>query len=144
MSEPIISSPAELAEKIQAFPEHCKENKVRMTAAGFTLFCGYSNKASLWDLKNRKKDGGEYRNLMGMFSLMLEEQSASNLLKPGQPTAGCIFNLLNNCGDTPRWVNRQELVAGGGPVIQVVSSIDRESLPLPAKRLNAPENNEDG
>lgn len=114
-----------------------------MTFAGLVLWCGYSDKASVWDLKHRKKDGDEFRHIMGLFSLALEDQSASNLLQPGQPTAGNIFNLLNNCGDTARWANKQELIAGGGPVIQVISSIDRESLPLPPKRLNAPEDNKD-
>ena len=123
MSQAIIKNPEELADKLTTYPQYCIDNKKKMTYAGFCLYCGYSNKQSLWDLKHR--DNPEYARLMGILSLMLEEQSASNLLKPGQPVAGCIFNLKNNCGDTNRWIDKQD-IESGGLVIRVVSSIDRE------------------
>lgn len=122
----IIQTPEDLLDKIKTFPDDCKERKVNMTYAGFAMYCGYANKQSLHDLRNRKEYGPEFKELMGIFKLMLEEQSASNLLKPGQPTAGNIFNLVNNCGDTPQWTNRQDISSNGGPLIQIVTAIDRE------------------
>lgn len=121
----IIQTPEQLAEKLESYARECVDNKKKMTHAGLALYCGYESKQSLQDLKRRKENGDEFRFLMGQFSLLLEDQAVNNLLKPGQPTAGIIFNLKNNCGDCTRWVDKQD-IESGGLVIKVVSSIDRE------------------
>ena len=114
-----------LSDKIDEYIVHCREVKKKITTAGLAAYLGYANKCSLRDLAKRDK---EYALVIGRFKLMLEDEAVQGLLKPGQPTTGYIFNLKNNFGydSDGAWVDRQEVDSKGGPVIQVISAIDRD------------------
>jgi hypothetical protein len=115
--------PQLLSDKIEEYFEHCETEKKKYTVAGLVYFLGYSNKQSISDLRGRKDP--MYGWLIDRARLRIEDNKNSQLLKPGQPTAGYIFDLKNNHG----WRDRQEITGeGGGPVFVYESAIKREKV----------------
>jgi len=120
----LVNTPEELEAKIDEYEAYCKSHKRKMTYAGFVLFCGYKNKNSFNLLKT--KDPG-FEDAISKFLLKLEDYAARNLIKKGEPIAGYIFTLKNNCGQNAVWKDKQEIEGKGmGPTLQVISSIDRK------------------
>jgi hypothetical protein len=115
-----------LEDKVNAYVVHCREIKKKTTMAGLTAWLGYKNKCSLRELSLRDE---EYAQIIGNFKLIMEDSTIQDLLTAGKPTAAIIFLLKNNYGydSDGAWVDRQEVSSkNGGPIIQVISAIDRE------------------
>jgi hypothetical protein len=114
----IFSSPEELDERVDAYKDHCAENKEPVTETGLVLFLGFKSRQSLYDYSKRP----EYADSIAYARLLVEHEYEKRL--HGNNPTGAIFALKNK-----GWSDRQVLEHSGpegGPMeIEVIRRIVR-------------------
>jgi len=119
----LYPDPQKLSEKIEEYFEDRDNKNKKYTVSGLCYFLGYSSRNALQDLKARKDPA--YAWLVERAYLRMEEQKHEGLLKPGQPTAGFIFDLKNVHKDD--WKDKQDEKEGGVTII-FKSGIERDNV----------------
>lgn len=120
-----LESPEELEDGVCIYFEKCNEERIPATMPGLTCHLGVAQR-TLQDFADREG----YDEILVFAKQLIEHQRNLMLFDKDTPTAGVIFDLVNNYG----WVNsqRNEHSGLGGGAIQA----NVTSIPMPADVQN--------
>lgn len=116
---PLYDDPALMEAKIEQYFDDTETKGKIPTVPGLCLFLGFSSRQSFLDYEKRK----DFSCTIKKARLQIEVDRTERLVKSGTPTAGLIFDLVNNHG----YKNPQHVKHSGDD--------DREAKPIKVEQI---------
>lgn len=98
---PLYDDPLLMEAKIDQYFEQIAASEKPPTIAGLCLFLGFDDRGALAEYEKREA----FSRTVKKARLQIESDRSERLIKAGTPTAGIIFDLVNN----HRWKNPQHM-----------------------------------